>query len=162
MGSIFENVQKRPTCKVGICSWRIPSKPSPNERSRFSFSKEIKIFWFSVIFHGFTALWTWTRSGFSDCFYFSGKSGSGLWSKCYMTCKNRRKLKIPKNLKNIVLKLPFGVGFKWIHKLVRFLQQFEICWFSGFWISHLVSLRILYRESEKFWKSENLVSRPEL
>ena len=29
--------------------------------------------------------------------------------------------------KNIVLELPFDIGFKRIHKLARFLQQVEIC-----------------------------------
>ena len=37
-----------------------------------------------------------------------------------------------KNLENIILELPFDIGFNKIHQSARFLQQFEICRFSGF------------------------------
>ena len=40
--------------------------------------------------------------------------------------KNRRKFKIQTNFENLILELPFGIGFIEIHKLARFLQHFEI------------------------------------
>ena len=35
--------------------------------------------------------------------------------------------KFKKNLENLILELPFGIGFIKIHELARFLQNFEIC-----------------------------------
>ena len=46
--------------------------------------------------------------------------------------KNRRKFKIQKKFENLILELPFGIGFIEIHQLARFLQHFEISQKSGF------------------------------
>ena len=72
------------------------------------------------------------------------KSGYGRCSKCSKTCKNSRKFKIQKNFENIILELPFGVGFIRIHQLTRFLQQFEIWWFPDFGVNFPNFIKDLY------------------
>ena len=72
------------------------------------------------------------KSTKSGIFHFFRKSGSGRCSKCSKTCENLRKFKIQKNFEKLILELPFGGGFIKIHNLARFLQHFEIWWFSRF------------------------------
>ena len=76
-------------------------------------------------------------------------------SHMYKTLKNVWKFQISIFLEKPIPKLSFDIGFTKIHPLARFLSYFEVCWFSGFWISHLVSLRNLYREIQdirEIWK----------
>ena len=46
--------------------------------------------------------------------------------------------------KNMILELPFGIGFIEIHQLARFLQQFEIWWFPDFGVNFPKFLKDLY------------------
>ena len=50
-----QNPENQPTSKCcrNRASWRIPSKPSPNERSRFSFSKKNYFRWFFDVLYIF-------------------------------------------------------------------------------------------------------------
>ena len=60
------------------------------------------------------------------------KSGYDRCSNDVKTCKNWRNFKIQKKIEKLILELPFGIGFIRIHQPARFVQHFEIWWFSGF------------------------------
>ena len=85
--------------------------------------------------------------------------------------KNWRKLKIQKNLKKLIPKLPFGIGFIRIHQLARFLQQFEFWWFPDFGANFPNFNKDLYwilgqnPENLKIWchvRSYNFCSRADI
>ena len=96
-------------------------------------------------------------------YYYCNEFWRGVfqWVSCALnnTCKNRRKFKIQKKFENLILELPFGIGFIEIHQLARFVQQFEIYGFSRFsWNFKILYkfVKDLYRvwaKIRKIWKS---------